>query len=107
MIVTAVCLPSGLKMLVIPIFFPIIPFISLIVYTIGYETEPRHTDRFPRSGIDLQLQSLVCSRPFLFVFLRLPPKSSETQIPEARSTGSKQTLNGLFIFITRVVPKNL
>jgi hypothetical protein len=25
------------------------------------------------------------------------------QIPEARSTGSKQTLNGLFIFITRVV----
>ena len=27
------------------------------------------------------------------------------QIPEARSTGSKQTLNGLFIFITRVVPK--
>jgi hypothetical protein len=29
------------------------------------------------------------------------------QIPEARSTGSKQTLNGLFIFITRVVPKNL
>jgi len=26
-----------------------------------------------------------------------------SQIPEARSTGSKQTLNGLFIFITRVV----
>jgi hypothetical protein len=27
MMVQAVCLPSGLKMLVIPIFFPIIPFI--------------------------------------------------------------------------------
>src|ERR1700678_494505 len=31
------------------------------------------------------------------------PSSALSQIPEARSTGSKQTLNGLFIFITRVV----
>jgi hypothetical protein len=29
MIVQAVCLPEGSKMLVIPIFFPIIPFIVL------------------------------------------------------------------------------
>jgi hypothetical protein len=33
----------------------------------------------------------------------LSPFVCLSQIPEARSTGSKQTLNGLFIFITRVV----
>ncbi len=50
------------------------------------------------NSIDLFLQSLVCSRPFLF-----DPFVCLSQNPEARSTGSKQTLNGLFIFITRSI----
>ena len=50
------------------------------------------------NSIDLILQSLVCSRPFLF-----DPFVCLSQNPEARSTGSKQTLNGLFIFITRSI----
>jgi hypothetical protein len=46
---------------------------------------------------------LFFSSPFI-----CPQKNHwSPQIPEARSTGSKQTLNGLFIFITRVVPKNI
>src|SRR5258708_30417694 len=43
MIVQAVCLPSGLKMLVIPIFLPIMPFISFLIYAIGYEDSLRLT----------------------------------------------------------------
>jgi len=44
-------------------------------------------------SIDLQLQSLVCSRPFLCV----SPSSALRGSGVNRSTGSKQTLNGLFI----------
>jgi len=44
-------------------------------------------------SIDLQLQSLVCNRPFLCV----SPSSAYRGSGVNRSTGSKQTLNGLFI----------
>jgi hypothetical protein len=55
-----------------PDFFTNNTFHFLDVCAIGYKTERRHTDLV--IGIDLQLQSLVCSRPFLVVLLRLPQK---------------------------------
>ena len=49
----------------------------------------------PLCSIDLLLQSLFAADLFFS-----SPLVCLAQIPEARSTGSKQTLNGLFIFIS-------
>jgi hypothetical protein len=72
MIVQAVCFPVGSKMLVIPTFFPIIPFmiLGLVPARLLGQFEP----------IMIRTSIPVCHRPF----------------PFWGSTGSKQTLNGLF-----------
>src|SRR5512138_424474 len=75
MMVQAVCLPVGSKMLVIPIFFPIIPFIFLTVF-------PRKVvqDR-PAYCKKIGLQSWFITDLFLFF----------------GSTDDKQTSKGLFL----------
>src|SRR5688572_7639753 len=74
MIVQAVCLPAGSKMLVIPIFLPIIPFIVCTVCSLqDYWDNLVHSE-------NRKVSIPVCYRPF----------------PLWGSTGSKQTLNGLF-----------
>ena len=82
-----VCLPSGLKTLVIPIFLPIIPFISFKVYTIGYETEHRHTAGIPALVTALYAASIYYFNPCLqptFSF-RLPSsalrRSRKPEVP--------------------------
>src|SRR5689334_15122806 len=77
MIVQACCLPSGVKMLVIPIFFPIIPFIVFAVCA-----QQVVEDIPPTCGI----QSLFANDLFLCFRLR-----------RMGSTVSKQTSKGLFI----------
>lgn len=107
MIVTEVCLPSGLKTLVIPIFLPIMPFISLKVYAIGYETDDRLTVFFAL-GRMMALGQVRRRRPWYSIDLSFNPSFAAdlffsspiarlVRVPGNRSTGSKQTLNGLFI----------
>jgi hypothetical protein len=76
MIVQEVCLPEGSKMLVIPIFFPIIPFIF-------YGFSPQ--------GLQDSQSSLTN------VGTSFNPGSSPT-FSFFRSTGDKQTSKGLFLF---------
>src|SRR5215213_3333467 len=79
--VQAVCLPFGSKMLVIPIFLPMIPFIFLTV--------------FPRKVIqDIPIGIWVFN-----------PGSSSDLFPIRTfkswgSTGDKQTSKGLFYYVT-------
>src|SRR5436190_18173729 len=75
MIVQAVCLPEGSKMLVIPIFLPIIPFIVCTICSLQ-----DYWDNLVRLSFSKEASIPVCHRPF----------------PLWGSTGSKQTLNGLF-----------
>jgi hypothetical protein len=49
----------------------------------------------PLCSIDLLLQSLFAADLFFSSFI-----ARLVRVPKARSTGSKQTLNGLFIFIS-------
>src|SRR5687768_11043823 len=85
MIVQAVCLPEGSKMLVIPTFFPIIPFMLFNLCLQDY------WDILHFAMTDVTFSEAKGQSPFatdLFFFLR--------------STGSKQTLNGLFLFRTKI-----
>src|SRR6185436_7006386 len=62
MMVQAVCLPVGSKMLVIPIFFPIIPFIFVQFMPAGLLGQPC------TCLIELRQVSIpVCHRPFLLL----------------------------------------
>src|ERR1051326_9023541 len=96
MIVQAVCLPVGSKTLVIPIFFPMIPFIFLRFFPQGCT----------RQTIKIGLQSW-----FIADLFPLPPQPLEggfyfkraAIVPDscprdAGSTGDKHTSKGLFIF---------
>src|SRR6185437_14755939 len=76
--------------LVIPIFLPMIPFIFLKFYAIGYEISYRHTVGNTAS-IYFFNPSFAADLFFASPFARL------VRVPRSRSTGSKQTLNGLFI----------
>jgi hypothetical protein len=71
MMVQAVCLPSSWKMLVIPIFLPIIPFIVLrFMPRIGYRGHPAD-----ESGI----QSLFATD--LFLCFQYVVKTIEAEVP--------------------------
>jgi len=73
------------------------PFMFLKVYAIGYETDDRLTlsqVRRRRSWYSIDLSFNPSFAADLFFGL---PIARLVRVPGNRSTGSKQTLNGLFI----------
>src|SRR5579859_1772093 len=91
MIVTAVCLPSGLKTLVIPIFLPIMPFIFFKKFVPSGMRQSIDILHWLVASIYIFNPSFAADLFFASLFVRL------VRIRRNRSTGSKQTLNGLFI----------
>lgn len=98
MMVQAVCLPSWLKTLVMPIFLPMIPFINVLFAPPGLRDNP-FTGSYQRTSIPVFLLTFSLDRAAhadITSELQLFPPVKNVRRDDG-STSSKQTPNGLFI----------